>query len=432
MASLRIFAKPLKGKVLAQPSKSMAHRAMICAALAKGETLIDNMVLSDDMQATMGAIRALGAELTLSDSVRFKGRKCLRVRGQGLVTLREKTIDCLESGSTARFIMPITRLTADEVTLVGRGRLVERPFSLYQALFEARGIVYRDNQGRMPITLSGRLVPGEYVLPGNVSSQFISGLLFTLPLLEGDSVIKITERIESEPYIHMTLQVLETFGIQCEFKPAEQVLHIPGGQYYKPVSEYIVEGDWSQAAFFCVLGTLSDEITIEGLNPHSLQGDKVILDILKAMGAQPRVEAERITFKKERLTGMDIDVSQCPDLVPVLSVAASLAEGRTHIKNAARLRIKESDRLATTCRELSALGARIVEEPEGLIIDGVPGLHGGKTHGSGDHRIVMSLAVASAACQEIIDIEGSDAVNKSYPEFWEDFVALGGKVEAYE
>lgn len=432
MASLRIYAKPLKGKVLAQPSKSMAHRAMICAALAEGETLIDNMVLSDDMLATMGAIRALGADLTLGESRRFKGRKSLRIRSKGSVRLCEKYIDCHESGSTARFIMPVTRLIEDEVTLTGRGRLVERPFSIYQQLFEAKGIVYKDSDGKMPITLSGKLTPGEYVLPGNVSSQFISGLLFALPLLEGDSVIKITQNIESEPYIHMTLQVLESFGVRCQFDSIRQTLYVPGNQHYQPVTEYMVEGDWSQAAFFCVLGTLSENITIEGLNTDSMQGDKVILDMLRAMGAQPEINQDGITFRKVKLKGMDMDVSQCPDLVPVLSVAASLAEGRTHIVNAARLRIKESDRLTTTCRELSTLGARITEEPEGLIIDGVPGFTGGKTHGSGDHRIVMALAVASAACQGIIEIEGSDAVNKSYPEFWEDFEALGGKIEAYE
>ena len=432
MASLRIHSRPLKGKVLAQPSKSMAHRAMLCGALAKGETIIDNLVLYDDMLATMGAIEALGAELSLSDSRRFKGRKSLRIHSKGSINLCKKSIDCLESGSTARFIMPITRLAEDEVILTGRGRLVERPFSLYQELFEAKGIVYRDSHGKMPITLSGRLLPGEYVLPGNVSSQFISGLLFALPLLEGDSLIRITQRIESEPYIRMTLQVLEAFGIRCLFNPIEQTLRIPGYQCYQPVSDYIVEGDWSQAAFFCILGTLSETITIEGLNLDSLQGDKVILDLLQGMGAQPELGKDSITFRKETLKGTDIDVSQCPDLVPVLSVAASQAEGRTHIMNAARLRIKESDRLTTTCRELSALGGHIIEEPEGLIIEGITRLKGGKTHGSGDHRIVMAMALASAACEGIIEIEGSEAVHKSYPEFWEDFVALGGKIEAYE
>ncbi len=432
MASLCIQSTPLKGRILAQPSKSMAHRALICAALANGESHIDNIVLSDDITATLGAIRLLGAEALIENSTHFSGRKRITIRAKGRIDLRGNQIDCLESGSTARFIMPITRLSSKQVTLTGRGRLVERPFDLYRTLFTQKGVSYSDCEGKMPITLSGKLVPGEYVLPGDVSSQFISGLLFTLPLLDGPSEIRATNKLESLPYIEMTLHTLKEFGIHIHYDLEQQCFDIPGGQTYHAQSNYCVEGDWSQAAFFCVMGALSESLTLEGLRSDSIQGDKVILGILEEMGAKPFIESGCITLRKSVLKGVEIDASQCPDLVPVLSVAASLAQGVTHIKNAARLRIKESDRLATTCHELSALGAQITEQPDGLIIKGVPYLKGGTADGSGDHRIVMALAVASTVCEGPVRIVGSDAVNKSYPEFWQDFIALGGRVEDNE
>lgn len=429
MASLRIQSAPLNGTILAQPSKSMAHRAIICALLSNGESRIDNIILSDDITATIGAIRALGADVTLEDSSCYKGRKCLIVKSQGSVIMKENVIDCLESGSTARFIMPITRLLEESVTLIGRGRLVERPFTIYADIFKKNGVTYSDNSGKMPITLSGKLVSGEYSLPGDVSSQFVSGLLFTLPLLEGSSKIIITNKLESLPYVKMTLNVLRDFGIHITSDSNYQYFEIPGGQSYKPIPTYIVEGDWSQAAFFCVMGALSENITLEGLKLDSIQGDKAILDILHRMGAKYSIEKKRITFASSKLKGVDIDVSQCPDLVPAISVAASMAEGTTTIKNAARLRIKESDRLAAISRELCALGAKITEEPDGLIIQGVSHFSGGHADGSGDHRIVMALAAASTACNGTVEIEGSDAVKKSYPEFWDDFMLLGGRIE---
>ncbi len=432
MASLRIHSTPLKGRISAQPSKSMAHRALICAALAKGESHIDNIVLSDDMIATIGAIRILGADVTLEDSLNYKGRKKITVKSQGQISLKGNHIDCLESGSTARFIMPITRLSADSVTLMGRGRLIERPFEIYKELFTQKGVMYSDCDGKMPITLSGKLTGGQYTLPGNVSSQFISGLLFTLPLLEEPSKITVSNKLESLPYIQMTLAALKEFGIEIRYDCSYQSFDIPGGQNYRAKPEYVVEGDWSQAAFFSVMGVLSDILTLEGISMDSLQGDKVIINILEQMGAKPIFDRNSVTFGKSKLKGIDIDVSQCPDLVPAISVAASLAEGTTRIRKAARLRIKESDRLAATCQALGALGARIIEEPDGLIIEGVPNLKGGAASGAGDHRIVMALATASAVCQGPVEIEGSDAVNKSYPEFWQDFITLGGKLEDYE
>lgn len=428
MASLRILSKPLNGKVIAQPSKSMAHRAIICASLAKGKSKIDNVVLSDDIKATLEAMSSLGTDIELYDSAAFPGRKSIIIKSQGKITLKNNSIDCRESGSTARFIMPITRVVSEPVTITGRGRLVERPFDIYKNLFNKKGVAYSDIKGKMPIKLSGKLQPGEYTLPGDVSSQFVSGLLFALPLLNEPSKINITGKFESLPYIQMTLQVLNQFGINIEFDGNYKNFKIPPNQQYKPVLDYIVEGDWSQAAFFCVMGAIAEHITIQGLNVNSLQGDKVILNILEAMGAKAVLNKNGISFSKSDLSGISIDVSQCPDLVPAIATAACKAKGTTSIINGARLRIKESDRLLTTCRELSSLGASITELEDGLSIKGLSTLTGGKASGSGDHRIVMALAAASTICTEAVDIEGYEAVSKSYPGFWDDFITLGGEV----
>lgn len=432
MASLTIIPSPLKGTIQSQPSKSMAHRAIICSALSEGESVIDNIIMSDDIQATINAVKALGTDVSISESTSFAGRKCLTIKSEGTISIRNNLINCSESGSTARFIMPVTRLVADTVIITGCGRLVERPFSVYKSLFAEKGVKYTDSDGKMPITLEGSLKPGIYELPGDISSQFVSGLLFTLPLLGGPSKIIITNKLESLPYIKMTLKAIEDFGIKVNHDKEFKIFDIPGNQSYLAKPYYVVEGDWSQAAFFCVMGSISDGILIEGLDRDSLQGDKAILDILKEMGANPEIKDNGILFKRSKLRGIEVDASQIPDLVPIISVAASLAEGTTTIKNAARLRIKESDRLATTCHELNSIGANIIEKEDGLVINGAPHLSGGKADGCGDHRIVMSLAAASLACQEPVTITGFEAVKKSYPGFWEDFKTLGGKVEIHE
>lgn len=432
MASLTIHPSPLKGKVSSQPSKSMAHRAVICAALSEGESVIDNITMSDDICATINAVKALGTEILVSDSRLYAGRKCVTVRSSGTISIKNNIIDCHESGSTARFIMPITRLVSDRVTITGRGRLIERPFSVYKSLFTEKGVKYTDNDGKMPIILEGKLKPGSFEIPGDISSQFVSGLLFVLPLLDGPSRIIITTKPESLPYIRMTLKTLEDFGIKAEHDEDYRTFDIQGNQSYRAKPYYAVEGDWSQAAFFCVMGSLSEGILIEGLKLDSLQGDKAILDILREMGASPEIRDNGIYFSKSELKCIDVDASQIPDLVPIISVAAALARGTTNIRNAARLRIKESDRLAATCRELGSIGADIIEKEDGLIIHGKTHLSGGRADGCGDHRIVMSLAAASAASQKPVEINGYEAVKKSYPGFWEDFRKIGGRVKIHE
>lgn len=432
MALSKITPSTLKGHVTAQPSKSMAHRALISAFLAEGKSVIDNIVLSDDITATIEAVKHLGADITVNESSKFEGRKSITVVSDGMINLKNDVIDCNESGSTARFIIPITRLESKKVTITGRGRLVERPFSVYKELFSKIGIKYTDNNGKIPINLEGVLQPGIFDIPGDISSQFITGLLFTLPLLNKDSKINVVSELQSQPYIMMTLQVLKEYGITINYDPGRMIFEIPGNQRYKAVPYYAVEGDWSQAAFFCVMGALSDSITVKGLDSNSLQGDKAIVDILKNMGADVKIYSDQVTVSKSNLCCTEVDGSQIPDLIPVISVAASLAKGTTIIKNAERLRIKESDRLKATRSVLNALGAKITEKPDGLIIESVPCLKGGKVSGCNDHRIVMAIAAASCVCESTVEISGCEAVNKSYPEFWDDFASVGGRVKIYE
>jgi len=428
LAHLTIESRRLSGTVLAQPSKSMAHRALICAFLSKGESSIDNIVFSRDIETTLGAVSALGAAARIMPSKCFPGRHRVIITSSGEVKPGGKVINCHESGSTARFIMPITRLSSEPVTLTGSGRLVSRPFDIYRELFTQKGVSYRDDGGRMPISLEGRLQPGEYTLSGDVSSQFISGLLFTLPLLDGDSTLRVVGPVESLPYIQMTLVVMKDFGVGAEVSEDYRTYAIKGNQRYA-ARNMTVEGDWSQAAFFCVLGAISGGVRIDGLNFRSLQGDKVILDLIRRMGSSARAEGDSLIIEKGSLQAISVDVSQCPDLVPALAVALSLCEGRSEITNAARLRIKESDRLKAVCEEMNRLGARIEELPDGLVIHGVSSFHGNTVQGWNDHRIVMAIAVASSVCNGNILLDGSEAVFKSYPGFWDDFKALGGMIK---
>lgn len=367
MQSLRIEPEHLCGKITAQPSKSMAHRMILCAFLAKGTSVIDNVVLSDDIKATIDACETMGAEITVENSADYANRRRITVVSGGCIKITCPVIDCHESGSTARFIIPISRLSEDQITVTGSGRLVTRPFDIYKELLPGKGVEYHDEDGKMPITLSGKLSPGEYTVRGDVSSQFISGLLFALPCLDEDSVVRIAGKLESQAYVAMTLASLRDFGIEITKNEDSSAFYIKGRQLYKP-SDHIVEGDWSQAAFFCVLGAISGNLAIDGLDMNSLQGDKVIVDIIRRMGAKIAYENSTLNIGHSILHAVDVDASQCPDLVPAIAVAAALCEGRSEIRNASRLRIKESDRLHSVCVELNKLGARVEELPDGLVI----------------------------------------------------------------
>lgn len=426
----KVLIAPTKfnGKIHIPSSKSMGHREIICAGLAQGTSVIDNISMSKDIEATCRCLQALGVQIENVPS-RFAGRTALRVTGSGKLAAAESGADCGESGSTLRFIIPLAALLGQPFTLTGHGRLVSRPLQAYYDIFDSQQLGYSTENGQLPLTVNGHLQPGHYQLPGDVSSQYVSGLLFALPLLEGDSVLEITSPLESASYVNLTLSCLAKYGIKIE-NEEHRLYKIPGRQKYQPQNSN-VEGDWSQAAFWLVAGALGRQVSSTGLTADSLQGDRAVLNIMQRMGAKLTQKQDAVTAEQSTTAGCVIDAADCPDIIPVLTVLAAVSAGTTKIINAARLRIKECDRLAAMTSELNKLGAKITELPDGLIIEGCEqGLRGGaQVDAWNDHRIAMSLAVAAAACNEPFTLTGAASVAKSYPEFWQDYLQVGGKVE---
>lgn len=383
---ITIAPRLLKGRITPPPSKSQAHRALIAAALAGGGSRIENLADSQDIQATSRCLAALCAP------------------SSGLPLL-----DCGESGSTLRFLIPLSLVLRGGGRFTGRGRLMERPQEPYFRLFEEKHVCYSLEAG--VLTVRGALPSGRYALPGNVSSQFITGLLYALPLLEGDSDILLTTPLESGGYVDMTLDVLERFGVRA-VPNGSCAFHVPGGQTYLP-HDMAIESDYSQAAFWYAARGLGSQVELQGLNPFSVQGDRCIVEDSASLCGPGAVE---------------LDVSQCPDLVPPLAVQAALRPGQTtRIVGAARLRMKESDRLSAVTQVLNALGSRVEEHPDSLTILGVDTLAGGVAVDShNDHRIAMMAAVATTRAAAPVTIRGAESVRKSYPNFWEDYQRLGG------
>ena len=382
---MRIHPGRLSGSVTPPPSKSMAHRVVLAQMLSARPGRTENLSASQDILATQGCIAALKA-----------------AKPGELPHL-----DCGESGSTLRFLIPIALAVAGGGVFTGRGRLMERPQKPYFDIFDERGISY-DLTGGI-LTVQGRLTPGTYRLPGNVSSQFVTGLLYALPLLEGDSEIVITSPLESRGYVDMTLDTLARFGVTAENENYER-FRVPGNQHYQG-RDTAIEADWSQAGFWYAANFLDNRVDIQGLDPRSAQGDRVVAELYRQLA---------------RPGDTDIDVSGCPDLLPPLAVMAAVRSGTTRFVNAARLRIKESDRLATVRALITALGGQAEEGPDSLTVRGVSNLSGGTVDGANDHRIVMAAAIAATACTGPVTILGAEAVRKSYPTFWEEYDRLGG------
>ena len=408
------------GTVSAPPSKSMAHRAVLCSALAKGTSHIENLEFSKDISATLAAAGQLCARVE-------SGPADALVEGLGHFRPVFGPVDCCESGSTLRFLIPLASLTGQSITFVGRGRLMERPQSVYETLYREQNLHFEQANGQL--TVAGSLRSGEYTLAGNVSSQFISGLLFALPLLAGDSTLHLITPVESRSYIEMTRAAQAAFGVTSHWLD-DTTLCIPGGQQYHP-RDYIVEGDYSQAAFLAVLGAVKGGITLTGLAAETLQGDAAILDILRRCGAKfTRTEAG-LVFEQAPLHGVDIDLADCPDLGPVLMVLGLLCEGTTVIRNAERLRIKESDRIAAMEAELRACGGVLSSEGGTITVQGCkPRLHAPEAPLSGhnDHRVVMSLTVLALAADIPLAINEAEAVQKSWPHFFDALKPLGVEV----
>lgn len=405
---------PLTGEISAVASKSDAHRLLILSALSKGKTHVCMEQRSADIDATLECLAALGAQVSEEPggvSVIGIGRTC-----------ENPLLDCKESGSTLRFLLPVAAAVCEKAQFVGRGRLPERPIGELIRAMEAHGVTFTAE--RLPLSISGKLMGGTYSLPGNISSQYLTGLLLALPLLSESSRIQLTTRLESAAYVEITLHALRRFGVQVSKK--QDSFEIPGRQKFRSPGQITVEGDWSNAAFFLAAGALGAPVRVAGLSLTSLQGDRAILDALMAFGAAVEATGDAIRVAPAPLNGCEIDVADTPDLLPVLAVLGACARGETRLVNAARLRLKESDRLASVSDMLRALGGDVLELPDALVIRG-GALHGGAVDSRNDHRIVMAAAVASVCCSGEVTIFGADAVQKSYPAFFSDFNRLGGK-----
>ena len=427
MKSIMIQPFSLNGKIKIPPSKSLCHRAIIASALSKGESMIHNINMSEDINATCELMEKLGAKIRKLPS-------SLHITGKGVLELITKkneynVLQCNESGSTLRFLIPIAMQTGGKIIFKGRGKLVHRPLKPYYEIFDKQNINYTTDNGGLPLIIDGRLSPGIFELRGDISSQFITGLLYALPLLNGDSTIMVTTKMESIGYIDLTLDILSKFGVNIENNNYKK-FKIKGNQHYEK-TDYRVEGDFSQAAFYLAAGVLGGEVQCDDLNMESLQGDRVIVDIIKNMGGRISQVDCIVKASKSDLKGSIIDVSQCPDLLPIAAVLGALSEGTTEIINAARVRIKESDRLKAIATELNKIGAEVIEREDSLLIHGKPWLKGGVVNSWNDHRIAMAMAIASIRCTETLTIQDSGAIKKSYPQFYEDFKRLGGKINEW-
>ena len=439
--SVCLQAAELKGSVKVPSSKSIGHRAIICASLCEHASLVKQVSLSEDIEATLHAMQQFGArvdrEMQADGSVNLtiKNPQMTQYFDKGMLPMDQLlTIECHESGSTARFLIPLFFLNRQHTIYVGTKRLSERPYDPYYALFDKQSIFYETTglSRGLPLKLKGHWESGIFMLRGDISSQFISGLMFALPLISGESRIQLSTQLESRQYVELTSQCLSAFGIQLEIRENDRMeIVIKGKQRYQSC-EYTVEGDYSQAAFWLVANYLGGKIELNGLNIKSLQGDRVIVDIIeKLTEVRDQIGNNRETTTHETTTydqvDMAVDVSQSPDLVPILAVMFALTPGNWEITGAARLRIKESDRLKAITTELCKLGATIEEKPEGLVIRGKKHLHGGEVESWNDHRIAMALAIAATKIEEPVILYGSSCVNKSYPEFWDHYQQLGGQ-----
>jgi 3-phosphoshikimate 1-carboxyvinyltransferase len=377
------------GAVRLPPSKSVLHRELICAYLAGGRPALGSV--SEDIDATARCMEAL--------------------------LCGNAPLDCGESGSTLRFLIPAAAALGKTAVFTGRGRLLSRPLAPFLDELARHGVRSALTGGAL--TVSGVLQSGVFSLPGDISSQFVTGLLLALPLTDGDSVIHMTSPLESAAYVDLTLDAMRKSGVAAR-RRADGDFEVPGGQRYARRA-IDTEGDYSQAAFFLVSGALGRDVACLGLNPDSKQGDRGILEILRRAGVALQTTARGVRALPGKIAPCDVDVSGVPDLVPPLAALFCFADGTSRLYNAARLRLKESDRLASVQEELCKLGARIEIDGDALALHGVPGLRGGEMDARGDHRIAMMGAVAAIRAQSPVFIAGYDSVRKSYPDFWKDF-----------
>lgn len=402
---LKITPAKLSGKVVVPPSKSVAHRMIIAAALSDGTSTISNLFPSVDITATMDCMKALGAKISFSNNTAVI---------EGIKKSPDKAfLDCCESGSTLRFLIPVACVLGVDAEFIGRGKLPQRPITPFLDELPKHGISFElpKNGDNLPCRVSGKLTGERFEVDGGISSQFITGLLFALSLLNEDSEIVLTSPLQSKPYVDITIGVLRDFG--CKISETNTGFLVKGNQRLVPFSG-AVEGDYSQSAFFYVANSLGSIIEIDGLNEKSLQGDKAIVEI-----CNNAVNGD----------AFEIDCSDIPDLVPIMSVLGCFCNGKSRIINAARLRIKECDRLAAMEDCLNKIGGKVSSTEDTLEIEGVGTLKGGEVGCFNDHRIAMSMAIAATRCENPLILRGAECVSKSFPNFFEVYRALGGVFE---
>jgi 3-phosphoshikimate 1-carboxyvinyltransferase len=418
---IKLFPTKIKGDIQVPPSKSMAHRALISASLAKGTSVISNVIMSEDIMTTINALKHIGAKFEIKDTT-------ITVTGVKRLKYDNEPVFCNESGSTIRFLIPIFSLTNKEVTFTGKKSLLKRPQTIYEKIFSHDQNYFKKYTDK--IVVKGSIKAREYTIDGSISSQFFSGLMFSLPLLEEDSTIYIDGELESKSYIDLTIEVLQHFGI--EIQEIKNGYFIEGNQSYQ-VCNYRIEGDYSQAAFFLVGGILNGNIKLLDLDHESNQGDSIIVSIIKRMKGRIIYTENGFVTESSQTYGTTIDVSDCPDLGPILALLGCLSKGTTTLINTQRLRLKESDRVDSTVKTLTALGANIQEKDDTIIIYGKQTLLGGvEVDSFNDHRIAMMISIAALICDNPVILNNPQAVKKSYPHFFEDYKKVGGIVEGQE
>lgn len=419
----------LCGSVQVPCSKSLAHRALICASLAEGTSHLSRLTFSRDIEATMKCMQALGAKIQPAaghpDELLVKGSTAFVKSAAPLKLYAD------ESGSTLRFLIPVAAASSAPITFLGEPSLLMRPMGIYADVFLNQDLPFV--QSPEGISFHGPLQPGLFTLPGNVSSQFISGLLFAAPLLQGEVSIAVLPPYQSRSYTGLTVSMMKIFGIHID-EPTENGYTLPAFQHYHS-ADYAVEGDYSQAAFFAVSAAIEGEITLKGMNPDSLQGDAVILSILEKAGARLEWDGDTLRVSHHQLIAQTIDLADCPDLGPILCVLAAYTPGTTRLIHAARLRYKECDRIAAMEENLKAWGVEVTSDEDSMTITGKKTWSAEepvKVSCFNDHRIAMAMAVFAAHARTNCILESAQAVSKSYPDFFRDFVSLHGKAELYE
>ena len=410
-----ITPAPLGGREQAVPSKSHAHRLLLCAALCRESTLLHIPAPSVDILVTMDCLRALGCQIDSLPGGDFRLTPPEHISPS-------PALFCRESGSTLRFLLPVAAALGSEARFSGEGRLPERPLEPLLTQLMEHGAAF--SAPSLPFTLSGKRKGGVFTLPGDVSSQYITGLLLAAPLMAEGCEILLTSPLQSAPYVEMTLSAMAQFGVTVE--KTSQGFRVAPGQHCQSPGPVTAEGDWSGAAFFLCAGALGGPVTVSGLAPRSSQGDKAVADILRDMGAILSWDGDALTVSRGALRAVTVDSTPIPDLIPVLALTAACCEGESRFTNAGRLRLKESDRLSAICRMIVELGGTAFCEGDTLIVRGGT-LRGGTVHSGGDHRMAMAAAVAACLCQQPVMIEQAQAVDKSYPSFWEEYNKRGGK-----